>query len=114
MRGRTDTEWLRQLGDEFRVCRIDADLTRDELARLASVSVRSIGNLELGHGSTFKTAIRILRALGRTDWLLELADTDPQVSPIAALRAERAKSKLRQRVAKRPTTPAGESAPDRP
>jgi transcriptional regulator with XRE-family HTH domain len=81
-------EWELLLGDQFRALRIRADLEQTELAELASISVGALKNLEGGKGSSLKTIIKVLRVLGRTDWLNALAPK-ASVSPMQLLKGQR-------------------------
>ena len=91
-------EWERYLGEQFRAMRIRAGVEQVVLAERADVSTGAIKNLESGKGSSLKTMIKIVRCLGRTDWLESLA---PQVSvsPMQMLGAAR-RTTPRQRVSK--------------
>jgi transcriptional regulator with XRE-family HTH domain len=97
---RTTEEWESVIGAEVRAARIAADLDQSELARRADVSLGAVKNLEAGRGSTLKTLIRVVRAVGRTDWLESL--TPPiTVSPLAMLSSKRPAAQPRQRVSRR-------------
>jgi len=91
-------EWERYLGEQFRAMRIRAGLEQVVLAARADVSTGAIKNLESGKGSSLKTMIKIVRCLGRTDWLESLA---PQVSvsPMQMLATAR-RTAPRQRVSR--------------
>ena len=91
-------EWERYLGEQFRAMRIRAGVEQVVLAERADVSTGAIKNLESGKGSSLKTLIKIVRCLGRTDWLESLA---PQVSvsPMQMLAAAR-RTAPRQRVSR--------------
>jgi transcriptional regulator with XRE-family HTH domain len=82
---RTIGEWEALLGDQVRRVRISSDLDQARLAELANVSVGAVSNLERGKGSSLRTLISVLRALGRTDWLESLAPA-VGVSPMQMLR----------------------------
>ena len=70
-------EWEAFLGLQIRTLRIRADLEQAELAAKAHISTGAIKNIEGGKGSSLKTLIKVLRILGREDWLEALA---PQAS----------------------------------
>jgi transcriptional regulator with XRE-family HTH domain len=97
----TDTttieEWEQRLGRQVRVARVAARLDQATLARLANVSVTALANLERGKGSSLKTLVATVRALGRTDWLESLAPPIT-VSPMQLLRAKGGHSPQNQRV----------------
>lgn len=78
-------EWELRLGAQFRSLRLEAGLDQVTLAGLADVSVSSLKSLENGKGSSLRTVIKILRALGATQWLTTLAP-EPTVSPLDVLR----------------------------
>lgn len=80
------------LGGHLRSLRLRRGLTQRQLAERADVALSAIGNAESGRGATLATFVRILKALGRADWLDTLA---PQVSisPMQILRS----AKPRQR-----------------
>lgn len=75
-----------RIGQQVRALRKRSRLTQSELARDANVSVGTIRNLETGVGSTLTTLVSVTRALGRTDWLDELAPP-VSVSPMALLKS---------------------------
>jgi transcriptional regulator with XRE-family HTH domain len=83
----TTTEWEAILGQQVKSARVAADLDQQRLASLANVSVRSISNLERGKGSSVRTLVAVVRALGRSEWLEALAPP-VTVSPIRMLRAQ--------------------------
>jgi transcriptional regulator with XRE-family HTH domain len=61
------------LGDRLRAQRLSSNLDQKTLAERAGVSLRALRNLEGGQGSTVKTLVSVLRALGRQDWLQAIA-----------------------------------------
>lgn len=65
------------MGEHVRNARLRANRTQAQLAKDADVSVGALQNLETGAGATVRTLVKVLRALGRTDWLEGL---QPQVS----------------------------------
>lgn len=82
----TVEDWEAFLGAQIRAARIAADLDQTRLAALANISPSSVSNLERGIGSSLKTLVAVVKALGRTDWLEALAPP-VAVSPLQALRA---------------------------
>ncbi|HEX4127812.1 MAG TPA: helix-turn-helix transcriptional regulator [Acidimicrobiales bacterium] len=82
----TIEEWERRLGTQVRTARVAAKLDQATLAELANVSVDALSRLERGRGSSLKTLVSAVRALGRTDWLETLAPTIA-ISPMQMLRA---------------------------
>jgi transcriptional regulator with XRE-family HTH domain len=88
----TVDEWEVRLGRQVRAARVERRLDQAGLASQANVSVATLSNLERGKGSTLKTLVAVARALGRTDWLENLAP-EITVSPMQALRAKQRASK---------------------
>lgn len=74
--GRTE-RWEVELGDQLRAVRLRQNLDQRELAAQAGVALNAVKNLEGGKGATVRSLIKVLRGLGREDWLQTLA---PQVS----------------------------------
>ena len=93
----TVDEWEALLGAEIRNVRIANELDQASLAGLANISVGALSNLERGKGSSLKTLIAVVRALGRTDWIEALAPP-VTVSPMQMLRAGQKAPKARVRV----------------
>ena len=96
---RSTEDWLRYLGDQFRESRIRLNLSQEDIAKLANVSVGTVKNLEGGKGSSMSSMVQLTRAIKRTDWLTALAPP-VTVSPLQMLRRSR-NSKVRLRVGKR-------------
>jgi transcriptional regulator with XRE-family HTH domain len=82
----TVDELERLIGTHLRTLRIRRGLTQRQLAEHAGVSLSAVGNAEGGKGATVGTFVRLLKALGKADWLDTLA---PQVSisPVQMLRS---------------------------
>src|SRR5271167_1944120 len=83
----TVEEWEERLGAQVRAARVGAQMDQATLAALANVSVTALSNLERGKGSSLKTLVATVRALGRTDWLQSLSPP-VTVSPLQLLRAK--------------------------
>ena len=100
---RTTKEWLEELGAGLRDRRIRAELTQEELARIADLGLSAVKNLESGEGANLTSLIKVVRALGAEDWLAALAPpAEPAVSPMQLLRQQqRAAATARQRVRRR-------------
>jgi len=94
-------ELEQRLGEQLAgPCGIRAELDQVQLAALAGVGLSAVKSLESGKGSTLKTLVRVVRALGCTSWLDALA---PQVSVSPAgslMRASAAAEQPRQRVSR--------------
>src|ERR1017187_90019 len=105
----TTADWERRLGTDMRRLRLRNRLTQTELAERANVSGSAIKNLEGGKGSSLTTVVRVVRALGRTDWLESLLPPEPAISPMEILRQRRrAETNASQRV-RHPRTKRGSS-----
>lgn len=65
------------LGEQFRNTRLRKNESQAVLANEADVSIGALQNLEAGNGATVRTMVKVLRALGRLDWLQTL---QPEVS----------------------------------
>lgn len=74
---KTVEEWQKTIGENFRNLRLQRNLDQRDLAAQAGVALNAVKRLEAGETSTTRTLIKIVRILGRTDWLDSLA---PQIS----------------------------------
>ena len=79
-----------ELGRQLRSLRLRQDLDQRTLAERAGVALNVVKHLEAGKGSTVSSLIRVLRALGRADWLNTLSPT-VSISPMQMLRAKPAR-----------------------
>ena len=61
------------LGEKLKRLRLNKNWDQKTLAARAGVSVRALRNIEAGQGSTVKTLLSIVRALGRESWLQTVA-----------------------------------------
>lgn len=68
----TCEEILREMGGRLRAQRLAQDITQEDLAGRAGVSVGTVKNLERSGVSSLETVIRIVQALGLTDQLQSL------------------------------------------
>ncbi len=69
------------LGEKLKRLRLNKNLDQKTLAARAGVSVRALRNLENGAGSTIKTLMCVVRALGRESWLQTVAPV-PTINPL--------------------------------
>jgi transcriptional regulator with XRE-family HTH domain len=97
---RTVDQWEASLGDQVRRVRIARNMDQARLAELADVSVGAVSNLERGKGSSLRTLIGVLRALGRTDWIESLAPV-VGVSPMQLLRSKQKTPQPRVRASRK-------------
>jgi len=91
-------EWERSIGEQVRALRIQRNLKQDELAARANVSKSALFQLENGKGSTLRTLVSVLNALGETAWLDNLAPA-ARVSPIQMLELGTQRRRVRRRSA---------------
>jgi transcriptional regulator with XRE-family HTH domain len=85
---RSTADWELYIGDQIRAMRIGHELGQSELAAAANISVGAVKNIENGRGSSLKTLILIVRAMGEERWLESLSPPD-DFSPIRALRDQK-------------------------
>lgn len=85
--GWTDEAILDELGERLRRERLNRNLTRENLAERAGVSVKTIHNLETGGGPSLTTVIRVMRGLGLVERLDALVPK-PSLSPMELLKLE--------------------------
>lgn len=94
----TPEELESSLGERLRALRLMKNIDQATLAARAGVSVGALKNLEGGHGTTVKTLIRVVRALGREEWLAGVAPI-ASINPLTVVRD----AQPRQRARRAPT-----------
>lgn len=62
-----------ELGERLKALRLNKNLDQKTVAERAGISVRALRNIEGGQGSSVKTLVSVLRALGRQEWLTTVA-----------------------------------------
>ncbi|MFB2597767.1 helix-turn-helix transcriptional regulator [Herbiconiux sp. P17] len=77
-----------RLGERIRSLRLSKNLDQAAVAERAGVSLRTVKNLENGRGSSVATLVRVVRALGRSDWFDALQPA-VAISPLRMLAQER-------------------------
>jgi transcriptional regulator with XRE-family HTH domain len=82
----TTSEWQGQFGSHIKSLRLRQDLDQQALSEQAGVGLSAVKNLENGKGSTMKTLIKVLRVLGKVEWLDTLAPT-VSISPMQMLKS---------------------------
>lgn len=90
-----------ELGDRLRTYRLTKNLQQSTLAERAGVGLSALRNLENGRGSTVKTLLSVVRALGREDWLNTVAPV-ATVNPLTLTR--QAQPRIRARTKKSVTS----------
>jgi transcriptional regulator with XRE-family HTH domain len=73
------------LGEDLKTLRLSRNLDQKTVAERAGLSVRALRNLEAGKGSTIKSLVSVLRALGRQTWLETVAPV-ATVNPLTLTR----------------------------
>lgn len=75
------------IGQQLREIRLRQNIDQRQLAEQAGVALNVVKNLEGGKGATVSSFIKILRALGRTEWLHSLSP-EISISPLQMLKAK--------------------------
>ena len=96
----TVEEWEATLGRQLRDLRLRQNVDQRQLAEQAGVALNVVKNLEVGKGATVKSLVKVLRALGRVEWLDTLAPA-VSISPLQMLKHK----PLRQRASRGKGTP---------
>lgn len=92
-------EYEALLGESLKSLRLQKNINQKSLCYQAGISLNALRHLESGEGASVKTLIRVVRALGRQDWLMSAA---PQitVNPLHMIRnqpqRQRARTKKKQ------------------
>lgn len=63
----------KRLGKDIKSIRLLKNLRREDLCKVAGVSMNGLRHLENGTGTSLSTFIRVVQALGKTDWLTSIA-----------------------------------------
>jgi len=82
--GWTDEAILGELGDRLRQARLNANVTQQDLAERAGVSLGALRGAEAGSGTSMTTFVRIMRALGLLDRIETMLPV-PEISPLQML-----------------------------
>jgi transcriptional regulator with XRE-family HTH domain len=85
MTSNTIDEYSALIGEQIKSLRLRQNIDRATLALRAGCSLSALKNLESGTGSTLHTLIAVVRALGREDWLGNVAPM-PTISPLSLLK----------------------------
>ena len=68
-------------GQHLRTLRLRQNIDQRELAARAGVALNVVKRLESGKGATLKSLVKVLRTLGRADWLDTLSPA-VSISPL--------------------------------
>lgn len=97
----SDTEIVKRISARLKEFRLKQNISRQDLADSAGVSVSSIVRIEDGEIKSFDSFLRILRTFGKMDILLPLVEEE-ELSPNEYFNAvQAAKKKIRKRASKR-------------
>ena len=69
----TPEEMEAAFGQQLRDLRLRRNIDQRQLAEQAGVALNAVKNLENGRGATLTSLVKVLRTLGRADWLETLA-----------------------------------------
>jgi transcriptional regulator with XRE-family HTH domain len=100
MLSHTPDEMEAALGERLKLLRLARNLDQVTLSKQAGVGVSALKNLENGRGSTLRSLVRVVRALGREEWLAGIAPM-PTINPLTMTRD----AGLRQRARRRKPDP---------
>jgi transcriptional regulator with XRE-family HTH domain len=81
----TTEEWEATIGRQLRDLRLRQNVDQRQLAEQAGVALNVVKNLEAGKGATVKSLVKVLRALGRAEWIDSLAPA-VSISPLQMLK----------------------------
>ena len=91
----TTAELLMHLGEQLRAQRLRMNLTLDEVAQSAGVSINAVRRLEAGDGSSLSSFVSVLKVLGRADWLSTLKPA-VTINPLDMLRQRGPRQRARK------------------
>jgi transcriptional regulator with XRE-family HTH domain len=83
----TTEEWEATLGRQLRDLRLRQNVDQRQLAEQAGVALNVVKNLEAGKGATVKSLVKVLRTLGRAEWMDSLAPA-VSISPLQMLKTK--------------------------
>ena len=89
----TPGEWEIELGKQLRALRLRQNIDQRKLAERAGAALNAVKNLEAGKGASLKSLVKVLRTLGRADWLSTLAPA-VSISPLQMLKAKHARQRV--------------------
>jgi transcriptional regulator with XRE-family HTH domain len=83
------------LGHRIRKLRLARNLDQRTTAERAGISLRALGKLENGRGSTLETFLRTLRALDYVKGI-EMLAPEPTINPLSLLRTPKPPQRVRR------------------
>ncbi|WP_420361562.1 helix-turn-helix domain-containing protein [Chromobacterium haemolyticum] len=93
---KTPAELEHDIGEKLRNLRLLKNLDQKTLAGRAGISLSALKSLEGGTGSSLKSLVSVLRALGREGWLDTIAPV-PTINPLTMTKS----ANPRQRASRR-------------
>src|SRR6266545_4178703 len=99
---RLTSELEAEFGQQLRLLRLRQNIDQRQLAGQAGVALNVVKRLEAGRGATLKSLIKVLRALGRTDWFNALGPSHSTLG-LATTRLSTPRSSLSQASSWRPS-----------
>ncbi len=88
---------LKEIGEKVRRYRLNCNLSRNEVAKNAGISLMSVVRLEEGDGSTLGNFIRVLTAIGaKSDF-----DAFLPMPPVSPIQLAKLNGKKRKRASKK-------------
>lgn len=96
MPSHTVEELEAEIGLQIKTLRLKQNIDQATLASRAGCSLSALKNLESGNGSTLRTLIPVVRALGREGWLLNVAPM-ATISPLNMPKAGHIRQRARPR-----------------
>ncbi len=97
---RLTSELEAEFGQQLRLLRLRQNIDQRQLAGQAGVALNVVKRLEAGRGATLKSLTKVLRALGRTDWLNTLAPV-VSVSPLQMAKTKATRQRASSRKVRR-------------
>ena len=92
----TPQELEAMLGENLKTLRLQKNLDRQTLCAAAGISENALRNLEGGKGTTLKTLIRVVKALGRESWLAGIAPL-VSINPLHMVREQHPRQRASRR-----------------
>lgn len=98
----TPQEMEAALGERLKRLRLSKGLNQLTLAARAGIGEKALRNLEGGQGSTLKTLLSVVRALGREDWLKTIAPV-ATINPLQLTREAAPRQRAPRKTPEKPT-----------
>ena len=89
-----ETEFM--LGENIKAFRLQKNISRETLCEQAGISLNALRNLELGRGTTLKTLVKVVRALGKQEWLENFAPK-ATINPLHMVREKEGRQRASRR-----------------